>query len=90
MTWHAHLTHTPTGLALTFAEPISRLDMTPDVAEHLASLLAVEARHVLLRVVGKLEAENGSRAVVVSNDGHARFCVCLACTNGLPENGGRP
>jgi hypothetical protein len=58
MTWHAHLQHTGTGLALTFAEPVSRLDMTPEVAQHLASLLAVEARQRLLGVVRTLEAKN--------------------------------
>lgn len=54
MSWSAHLQHTPTGLALTFAEPVSRLDMTADVAAHLASLLAVEARHRMRGVVAAL------------------------------------
>lgn len=54
MTWHAHLQHTDTGLALTFAQPVTRLDMTADVAAHLASLLAIEARHRMAGVVGTL------------------------------------
>lgn len=44
MTWSARIEHTPAGLALTFGAPLSRLDMAPDVAQHLASLLATEAR----------------------------------------------
>jgi hypothetical protein len=95
MTWNAHLTHTPTGLALTFAEPISRLDMTPDVAEHLASLIAVEARHAMRGVLSTLEAESGSRAVVqrgsqkrlyiCTTDAHPLCCDCLNCMNGIRE-----
>lgn len=62
MTWPVHLQHTEAGLALTFAAPISRLDMAPDVAAHLASLLAVEARHRMRGVVAEL-ALPGPRSV---------------------------
>ena len=57
MTFHAHLQHTETGLAIVFAGPVSRLDMAPDVAAHLASLLAIEARHRMLGVVAVLNTE---------------------------------
>lgn len=74
MSWSAHIQHTPQGLALTFPEPLSRLDMTSDVAAHLASLLAVEARR---RMVGVVEA---LVAVPVALDTrHAHFCDCLDC-----------
>jgi hypothetical protein len=63
VSWAAHIEHTAGGLAITFAEPLSRLDMTADVAAHLASLLAVEARQRMTGVVRTLEAENGSHAV---------------------------
>jgi hypothetical protein len=43
MSWSARLTHTTTGLAIVFAGPVSRLDLTPDVAAHFARLLAAEA-----------------------------------------------
>ena len=55
MTWLARIEHTPDGLALTFGAPLSRLDMAPDVAQHLASLLAVEARHRMRGVVAAVE-----------------------------------
>ncbi len=64
MSFSAHLTHTPTGIAITFAAPVSRLDLDPSVAAHLASLLAIEARARLAGVVRTLEAENGSHPVV--------------------------
>ncbi|HVY32587.1 MAG TPA: hypothetical protein VHB79_38885 [Polyangiaceae bacterium] len=54
MTWSARIEHTPAGLALTFGAPLSRLDMAPEVAQHLASLLAVEARHRMAGVVREL------------------------------------
>jgi hypothetical protein len=44
MSFACHLQHTPTGLALTFAAPTDRIDMTAVVAAHLASLLLTEAR----------------------------------------------
>jgi len=77
MTWSARIEHTPAGLALTFGAPLSRLDMAPDVAAHLASLLAVEARHRLAGVVSTLEAvfshESPARPYgAVGNDGNSR------------------
>lgn len=65
MSWAARIEHTPDGIALTFGAPLARLDMAPEVAEHLASLLAVEARRRLAGVVSTLAAETGSHAVVV-------------------------
>lgn len=88
MSWSARLTHTTTGLAIVFAGPVSRLDMTPDVAAHFARLLAAEAS---LGVIGTLEAEKGSHAVVResqkqlhvgSTDAHPLCCDCDACLNG--------
>ncbi len=76
MSWSAHLQHTEAGLALTFAAPISRLDMAPDVAAHLASLLAVEARHRMRGVVVEL-----ARPVPVKS-GHPLCCDCDTCLNG--------
>jgi hypothetical protein len=64
MTWSARIEHTPAGLALTFGAPLSRLDMSADVAAHLASLLAVEARHRLAGVVSTLVAENACTSAV--------------------------
>ena len=88
MTWSARIEHTPAGLALTFGAPLNRLDMAPDVAQHLASLLAIEARHRLTGVVRTLEAENGSHAVVRSG-AHCLQCECSACMHGeTPLNGG--
>lgn len=58
MSWSARLTYTSTGLAIVFAGPVSRLDMTPDVAQHFASLIAIEARQHVAGVVRTLEAEN--------------------------------
>ena len=96
MTWSAHLQHTETGLALTFAEPTSRLDMSADVASHLASLLAVEARHRLAGVVRTLGAENSQLYVgqtlahaenactsAVRTSAHALQCDCDGCLNGV-------
>jgi hypothetical protein len=68
MTWSARIEHTPAELALTFGAPLSRLDMAPEVAAHLASLLAVEARHRLAGVVSTLVAEN-SREVRAPHGG---------------------
>lgn len=81
MTWQARIEHTPAGLALTFGAPLSRLDMAPDVAQHLASLLAVEARHRLAGVVRTLEAEP-TPLVVDLTERHAHFCDCLDCMGG--------
>jgi hypothetical protein len=83
VTWSARIEHTPAGLALTFGAPLSRLDMAPDVAQHLASLLAVEARHRLAGVVRTLEAdaEVAPRTVELT-ERHAHFCDCLDCMGG--------
>ncbi len=64
MSWGARIEHTAGGLAITFAQPLSRLDMSADVAAHFASLIAIEARHHVAGVVRTLEAENGSTSVV--------------------------
>ena len=90
MTWAARLTHTPTGLALTFGEPVSRLDMAPDVAQHLASLLAVEERHRMRGVVAELDDHQSavlpgnpeqSRSVRLIG-GHPLCCDCEPSLNG--------
>jgi hypothetical protein len=81
MTWHARIEHTPAGLALTFGAPLSRLDMAPDVAQHLASLLAVEARHRLAGVVRTLEAETSAIQLPLDVP-HPLCCDCDDCLNG--------
>jgi hypothetical protein len=91
VTWQAHLQHTDTGLAIVFAGPVSRLDLAPDVAAHLASLLAIEARHRLAGVVLSLETDRPSRHSVPFSaendpvaplDGHPLCCDCDDCLNG--------
>ena len=84
MTWSARIEHTSAGLALTFGAPLSRLDMAPDVAQHLASLLAVEARHRLAGVVRTLEAENTAASVPPS-----RHLLCCDCEDCLHSDGGK-
>jgi hypothetical protein len=79
VSWSAHLTHTATGLAITFAQPVARIDLTPDVAEHFASLIAIEARHRLPGVVHTLEAENNQNCVT---QGHVLCCDCDNCLTG--------
>jgi hypothetical protein len=80
VSWSAHLQHTETGLAIVFAGPVSRLDLTPDVAEHFASLIAIEARHRLAGVVRTLEAKK--TLCIRSADVHPIFCTCDPCLNG--------
>lgn len=89
MTWSARIEHTPTGIALTFGAPLSRLDMAPDVAQHLASLLAVEAQHRLAGVVAVLAAQDsrhGDTPAIAGNLGssaaHPPCCDCSPCLNG--------
>lgn len=92
MTWSARIEHTPDGLALTFGAPLSRLDMSNDVAAHLASLLAVEARQQVLGVVRTLTAENGSTSAlrresqkqlyIGTTDAHPLCCDCETYLNG--------
>ncbi len=84
MTWQARIEHTPGGLALTFGQPLSRIDMAPDVAQHLASLLAVEARAAMLGVVSTLEAEN-SQLYVGHSLAHPLCCDCDPCLNGCAK-----
>jgi hypothetical protein len=84
MSWSAHLQHTATGLAIVFAGPVSRLDMSADVAQHLASLLAVEARH-RQGVVAQLAAPVELRAPRA--DLHPNCCDCDACINGDHDHG---
>lgn len=92
MSWSARIAHTSTGLAIVFAGPVSRLDMAPDVAEHFASLIAVEARH---RMTGVVRALRGDRQaadadsfspknmpIQVIGDAHPHFCDCSDCLNG--------
>jgi hypothetical protein len=79
VTWSARIEHTSSGLALTFGAPLSRLDMAPDVAQHLASLLAVEARHRLQGVVAELSAPVELRP---RDNVHPNCCDCEACLNG--------
>ena len=81
MSWSAHLQHTDTGLAIVFAGPVSRLDLAPDVAAHLARLLAVEARHHVAGVVRTLKAENNG-ASVERTLAHPLCCDCEPCLNG--------
>jgi len=83
VSWSAHLTHTASGLALTFAAPISRLDMAPDVAAHLANLLAVEARHRVRGVVAGLgDHQNTSNSQLIASDSAAQVInhpLCCDC-----------
>lgn len=85
MTWSAHLQRTETGLAIVFAGPVSRLDLTPHVAEHFASLIAIEARSRLLGVVRTLEAEKP--LYVHTADAHPLSCDCDSCLNGAATGG---
>jgi hypothetical protein len=93
--WSARLTHTTTGLAIVFAGPVSRLDMSADVAQHLASLLAVEARHRLQGVVTALAFPNAREVNEDANLApvepgnpnamHPLCCDCDHCLNGGPR-----
>ena len=80
MTFALRIEHQPSGLRLRFAQPTTTLDMSADVAQHLASLLTIEARSQVTGVVRTLELENGSRAA--ESDAHAHFCDCLDCLGG--------
>lgn len=95
MSWSAHLQHTDTGLAIVFAGPVSRLDLTPDVAEHFASLIAIEARQRMLCVVAAVAKTeelrgsgrwgqnlNGSELRATVEQTHALCCDCDPCLNG--------
>lgn len=97
MSWSARIAHTGTGLAIVFAGPVSRLDMTNDVAAHLARLLAAEA-----------QTPRNPNAAEVSNSGqlprfsrrnpnasievigrHPLCCDCDECLNGVSDEGER-
>lgn len=85
MSWVLRIENQPDGLRLRFPEPLSTLDMTPDVAQHLASLLAVEARHRMLGVVAVLNTErlvNKQNRVTADDDDHVLMCTCDSCLNG--------
>lgn len=84
MSWSAHLQHTETGLAIVFAGPVSRLDMDPATAAHLASLLAIEARHRMLGVVAVLNTERleNKQLYVEQSLAHPLCCDCDPCLNG--------
>jgi hypothetical protein len=73
MTWAARIEQIVGGLALTFPKPLARLDRSNDVAQHLASLLGIEARQQVAGVVRMLGAEGSRRALC---------CDCDDCPNG--------
>jgi len=79
MSWGARIEHTAGGLATTFAELLTRVDMSADVAAHFASLIAIEARHHVAGVARALEAESTSPAPLAR---HVLCCDCSACLNG--------
>lgn len=77
--WALRIEHQPDGLRLRFPEPLATLDMTNETATHLASLLAVEARHRMRGVVAELAAPVELRP----RDGtHPLCCDCETCLNG--------
>jgi len=85
VSWAAHLQHTETGLAIVFAGPVSRLDLTPEVAEHFASLIAIEARHRLRGIVSAVENIqnlNDSALRHAARQSHPLCCDCDTCLNG--------
>jgi hypothetical protein len=43
VSWAARLESAPDGLRLKFSEPVRELNLTADVARHLAALLAMAA-----------------------------------------------
>lgn len=83
MSWSARIEHTDGGLRLRFPEPLTTLDMTNDVAEHLATLLAVEARSPVRGVVRALEAQ--SMLYVDTGATHPLCCDCDGCLNGVHQ-----
>lgn len=100
MSWSARIEHVDGGLAIQFAEPLSRLTMTSDTAAHFASLLAIEARHQMAGLVRTLDGDRrtASTASLVPAvlpftviGAHALCCDCDPCLNGDPsklESGG--
>lgn len=81
MTWQAPPHHTETGLAITFAQRVSRLDLTPDVAEHFASLIAIEPTSACSAWWARSSLKKGYRALFV-RDVHSLCCDCDACLSG--------
>lgn len=85
MTFSARIEHTAGGLAITFAEPLTRLDMSADVAAHLAGLLAVEARQhrgAGSSVFVPHTEESQKRLYVTTGNVHPLCCDCEPCLNG--------
>jgi hypothetical protein len=82
LSWSARIAHTSTGLAIVFAGPVSRLDFTPDVADHFARLLAAEARTAGLGStleISRSETTKTQESVVFQ---HPLCCDCDSCLNG--------
>ncbi|HVY26962.1 MAG TPA: hypothetical protein VHB79_10430 [Polyangiaceae bacterium] len=77
MSWSARIEHVDGGLAIQFAEPLSRLQMTNDVAAHFAALIAIEARSQVAGVGRTLETERP--LCIHTADAHPHFCDCLDC-----------
>jgi hypothetical protein len=83
VSFSAYLQHTETGLAIVFAGPVLPLDLTSDVAEHFASLIAIEARARVAGIVRALEAAPPLRPLV--GVAHPLCCDrdnCDNCLNG--------
>ena len=90
MSWALRIEHQPDGLRLRFPEPLATLDMTSETAAHLASLLAIEARHRMRGVVAALDDHQTadlsaipeqSRTVELITACHPLCCHCDACLN---------
>lgn len=79
--WALRIEHQPDGLRLRFPEPLATLDMTSETAAHLASLLAVEARHRLRGVVAALD--DHQTAGVSANPEHSRAVELITARHPL-------
>lgn len=85
MSWSARIHHTEDGLAITFAEPLSRLTMTPSVAQHFARLLAAEAAKPCTPYSPAIPASSSRRSAgntQTVHAAHALQCDCDTCLNG--------
>jgi hypothetical protein len=89
--WALRIEHQPDGLRLRFPEPLATLDMTSETAAHLASLLAVEARHRMRGVVAGLsepptrpnsEIIRDSELCCTAQQSRPLCCDCEPCLNG--------
>lgn len=80
MSWALRIEHQPDGLRLRFPEPLATLDMTSETAQHLASLLAIEARHRLQGVVAELAAP--VELLTPNRRFHPTYCNDDCCLNG--------